>query len=277
MDPLRILVQHQGGSQGALPVAAEGCRPQTRGMSTKTTHLLLGYAVVVGAAVVVVPALAQDQSPIRIESRATATPSKAGTPAHPQGMRLRATARLTYPPNMDPPVVTAVEIRSSPGLDWHGERFVTCAKATLDAKGPAGCPKESIMGTATATGRADTVAARVDVTFVNGGLRTTYAYATLNRPARVRETVVIHTKRFRSGPWGHQESFAIPRTLQIVAGIPLAIDRISLTIGGKSYAKDYIASTACPDGGWRYEVVAHTTADGRTAANVGTGRIACRK
>lgn len=270
-------MQHQGGPQGALPVVVGSVRPQTRAMSIKTTHLLLGYAVVVGAAVVVVPALAQDQSQIRIESSATASPNKAGTPEHPRGMAIRATARLTYPPNMDPPIVTAVEIRSSPGLDWHGERFVKCAKATLDRKGPAGCPKESIMGTATATGRADTVDARVDVTFVNGGLKTTYAYATLNRPARVRETLVIHTTRLRSGPWGHVESVKIPRSLQIVAGIPLAIDRISLNIGGKSYAKGYIASTACPDGGWKYQVVAHTTAGGQAAENVGTGRIACTR
>jgi hypothetical protein len=247
-------------------------------MPIKTTHLLLGYAVVVGAAAVVVPAMAQDAaSPISIQSSATASPNKAGTPAHPRGVALRASARLTYPPDMDPPVVTAIEIRSAPGLDWHGERFTRCAKATIDKKGPGGCPKQSIMGTATATGRADTVSARLDVVFINGGLNTTYAYATLNRPARVRETLVIHTTRLRSGPWGHMESVKIPRTLQIVAGIPLALDRITLAIGGKSYAKDYIASTACPSGGWKYQVVAHTTSGDQAAANVGTGRIACTK
>ncbi|HET6505424.1 MAG TPA: hypothetical protein VFG42_01430 [Baekduia sp.] len=247
-------------------------------MPIKTTHLLLGYAVVAGAAaVVVVPAIAQDSAQISIRSSATATPSKAGTPAHPRGLSIRAEAELLFPEDIDPPVVTAIEIRTAPGIDWHGEHFVKCTKATLDHGGPRRCPKESIMGTAVATGHADTVAARLKVVFVNGGANTTFAYATLNRPARIRDTLVVHSTRFSSGPWGHMESVAVPHDLQIVAGIPLALNRIKLNIGGKRYAKDYISSTACPSGGWKYQVTAHTTSGDQTAANVGTGRISCTK
>jgi hypothetical protein len=246
-------------------------------MPIKTTHLLIAYAVAAGAAAIVVPAMAQDPAQVRIESSATASPNKAGTAAHPRGLSLRAAARLVFPPDVEAPIVTGIEIRSSPGLDWHGGKYVKCAKATLSRKGPSGCPRESIMGTATATGRADTVAARLDVVFVNGGEGTTYAYATLNRPARIRETLVIHTKRFSSGPWGHEESVQIPPSLQIVAGVPLQLDRITLAIGGKSYAKGYISSTACPSGGWRYEVTAHTATGDQTGETVGTGRISCTR
>lgn len=265
-------------------VAGAG-RAQTRGMPTKTIHILIAYAaavaaaaaVVVPAVVLVVPALAQDPAPMRIESKATATPNKAGTPAHPRGVALRAAARLVFPPDVEAPVVTGIEIRIVRGLDWHGERFTSCAKATLVRKGPKGCPPHSIMGTATATGRADTVDARLDVVFVNGGARTAYAYATLNRPARIREVLTIHETRFSSGPWGHEESLTVPPSLQIVAGIPLQLDRITLDIGGRPYAKNYISSTACPAGGWRYEVTAHTTTGDQTAATVGSGRISCTK
>lgn len=254
-------------------------------MPTKTMHILIAYAAAVAAAAVVVvpavlfvvPALAQDPSPLRIESRATATPSKAGTPAHPRGVALRAAARLVVPPDVEPPVVTALEIRIVRGLDWHGERFVSCAKATLARQGPKGCPRESIMGTATATGRADTVAARLDVVFVNGGARTAYAYATLNRPARIREVLTVHETRFAAGPWGHEESLKVPPSLQIVAGVPLQLDRITLDIGGRPYAKSYISSTACPSGGWRYEVTAHTATGDQAAETVGTGRISCTR
>lgn len=246
-------------------------------MLIKTSHLLLGYAILAGAAAIVVPAMAQDQAPVTIESSATASPSKAGTAQHPRGVSLRAAARLVFPPDVEAPIVTAIEIRISPGIDWHGERFVTCAKATLDRQGPKGCPRASIMGTATATGKADTVDARLDVVFVNGGARTAYAYATLNRPARIRETLVIRETRFSSGPWGHMESVTIPPSLQIVAGVPLELDRIRLAIGGKSYAKNYIASTSCPGGGWRYQVTAHTTTDGQAGQSVGSGRISCTK
>lgn len=254
-------------------------------MPTKTIHILIAYAaavaaaavVVVPAVVFVVPALAQDPAPLRIESSATATPKKAGTPAHPRGVALRAAARLVVPSDVEPPVVTAIEIRSAPGLDWHGERFTRCAKATLDRRGPKGCPRTSFMGTATATGRADTVAARLDVQFFNGGKGLTYAYATLNRPARIREVIAIHSTRFSSGPWGHMEALTVPPTLQIVAGVPLQLDRITLAIGGKPYAKDYISSTACPSGGWKYQVTAHTTTGDQAGETVGTGRIPCSR
>jgi hypothetical protein len=246
-------------------------------MSSRLPHQLLAAAVVAGAAAVVVPAMAQDQSGVRIESSATATPNKAGTAAHPRGVTLSASARLIFPEDVEAPIVTGIDIVASPGIDWHGDKYATCAKATLDRKGPKGCPRTSIMGTATATGRADTVAARVDVVFVNGGERTTYAYATLNNPARVRETLVIHTTRMSSGPWGHRETVSIPRSLQIVGGVPLQLDRIRFTIGGRSYAKGYVASTSCPSGGWKYQVTAHTSTDGQASQTVGSGRIACTK
>jgi hypothetical protein len=246
-------------------------------MSIRLPHPLLAVAAIAGAAAVVVPAMAQDQSGVRIESSATATPNKAGTAAHPRGMSISAQARLIFPEDVEAPIVTGLEIVASPGLDWHGEKYVACAKATLDRKGPKGCPRASIMGTGTATGRADTVAARVDIVFVNGGLRTNYAYATLNNPARVRETLVLHSTRLSGGPWGHRETVSIPRSLQIVGGVPLQLDRIRFTIGGRSYAKGYVASTSCPGGGWKYQVTAHTSTDGQASQVVGSGSIPCTK
>jgi hypothetical protein len=251
--------------------------PNIRSPRVLGASLLAGAAAV---AVAVVPALAQDatQSATRIEASARASPSKAGTPRHPVGLAVTAQASLITAPDLEPPIVTGIDIRIGKGLTWNRGGYTTCSKAVLDRSGPKGCPKQSVVGTAYATGRADTVPAKVDLTFFNGGKDIAYVYAVLDNPARVRETLTLRTRQLTGpGPWGEAESVSIPRSLQIVAGLPLNMDRIKFTIGGKSYARNFIASTGCPKGGWRYEVTAHYLyeSSGATSGNTTSGSIAC--
>jgi hypothetical protein len=247
-------------------------------MSLRLPRPLLATALL-AAAVVVVPAMAQDLPATRIVSHATATPNKAGTPKHPRGLSISAAAHLIVPPDLDPPVVTGVDILVGKGLVWNGSKYATCSKRTLDRRGPSGCPRTSLMGSATATGMADTVAARVDVTFFNGGARRRYAYAKLNNPARIRKTLVVEVTKLHSSLWDHRESLRIPPSLQFVAGVPLRLTAIKFTVGGKPYAEDFVASTSCPTGGWKYQVTAHYLYDvlDETANDVNRGAIACTK
>jgi hypothetical protein len=247
-------------------------------MRIRTHHGLLAAAVAAGA-VVVLPAMAQKLPDTRIVSNAKATPNKAGTLKHPRGTSIAATAKLIVAPDLEAPIVTGIEILVGKGLVWNDTKYAKCTKEILDRRGPAGCPPKSIMGSATATGSADTVAARVDVVFINGGKRTKYAYASLNNPARVRETIVINSSTPTGGEWDHREALRIPRSLQIVAGVPLRLTNLKMRIGGKSYAKDFIASTSCPSGGWKYQVTAHYLYDSTngTADDVSTGSIPCTK
>lgn len=236
-------------------------------------------AVVAVGATIVVPALAaQGLSGTSIESHAVATPSKAGTAQHPVGLSVTATAKLTTAPDVEAPIVTGIDIKIGKGLGWNNGGFVRCAKAQLDRSGPRGCPSQSLMGSAYATGRADTVPARLDLTFFNGGPNLVYVYAVLNNPARVRETLTLHTKRLSGpGPWGESEQVSIPHSLQLVAGIPLTMDQIKFTVGGKPYAKKFIYSTSCPAGGWRYRVDLHYAygSSGKTSGDSTSGAIAC--
>ncbi len=245
-------------------------------MRIRTSHALLAASVAAGA-VVAVPAIAQQLPKTTIVSSARATPSKAGTPQDPRGVAITASAHLTVESDFEPPIVTGIDIQVAKGLSWNGEKYTKCAKAALARSGPSGCPRTSIIGTAVATGMADTVPARVNVTFVNGPGGLKFAYAALDNPARVRETIVIESST-PTGTWGHRESLTIPRSLQIVAGIPLKLTAVKLRIGGKSYAKKYITSTSCPGGGWKYEVKAHYLYDaGQTTDGVSTGSIPCTK
>jgi hypothetical protein len=229
---------------------------------------------------VVVPALAQEPAETRITSTAKATPSKTGTVKRPQGVSITANAELITPTDMDPPIVERVEILVGKGLIWNDGKYTKCSKAVLDRRGPSGCPRTSLMGSAVATGMADTVGARVDLLIFNGGDDRKFVYATLNNPARVRETLIVESTKLQgSGPWAHRETIRVPASLQIVAGIPLRLTKFRMQIGGKSYAKDYVASTSCPQGGWKYQVTAdylHETPDS-PANTVNSGAIPCTK
>lgn len=249
-------------------------------MRNRIVQGLLVAAAAGVAAGVVVPALAQDLPETRIEAKATATPSKAGTVQRPRGIRVSAKARLIVPPDVEPPVVTSIDILVGQGLVWNRDKYTKCSKAALDRRGPRGCPRTALMGTATATGKADTVDARLDVLFYNGGEKRIYAYATLNRPARIRETLVVKSMPVLDPRWRYRETVDIPRSLQIVAGIPLQLTDLTFTLGGKSYAKDYVASTSCPRGGWKYQVATRYLYDrlgGQTDEDVSAGSMACTK
>ncbi len=248
-------------------------------MKIRTPHGLLAAAVVAGA-VAVVPALAQDLPETRIVSTARATPDKAGTVKHPQGLSITARAELITPRDMDPPIVDRIEVLVGKGLIWNDGKYTKCSKQVLDRQGPSGCPRTSLMGSATATGMADTVAARVDLLIFNGGEARKYVYATLNNPARVREVLTVKSTRLHgNGTWAHQETINVPKSLQIVAGIPLRLTKVHMQIGGKSYAKDFVASTSCPQGGWKYQVTANYVYEtpGQPANNVNNGSIPCTK
>ena len=113
-------------------------------------------------------------------------------------------------------------------------------------------PTEVDHGERGGVARADTVNTRIDITIVNGGPKRTLGYAVLNNPARVRETVVLKTTD-ASGPWHYRDSFTVPKRLQVVAGVPIQVKDFKIELGGKPYARNYVTSTSCPAGGWKYQ------------------------
>lgn len=193
-----------------------------------------------------------------------------------RGLAISAKSKITTEPGAEPPIITGVDIWIGKGLVWNGGKYATCSKRMLDRKGPSGCPRKSIMGAATATAWADTVVTRPDVVLVNGGAKRVFAYTTLYRPSLVKETIVVRETK-ASGPWARKESFRVPENLQIVAGVPIRVTALSLKVGGKPYAPEFIASKFCPAGGWRYKATAHLLYDllSVTERETITGTIPC--
>lgn len=245
-------------------------------MNVQRTLGLAAAAAVVAASFGVAPAAGQDELPdTKLSAKVRATPSKAGTKREPRGLRIDATAKIGIEPGFEPPIVTGVDILVGKGLTWNADDYVKCSKRVLDRKGPKGCPRKSIVGDATATARADTVLTTADVVLVNGGWKRTFAYTTLYNPAFVEETIVVHRTK-ASGRWAHRESFQVPENLQIVAGVPIQVTAAKMRVGGKPYARDYIVSTSCPKGGWKYRAVAHYLfSTGATSQERIDGSIPC--
>jgi hypothetical protein len=234
-------------------------------------RLGLGLLVVaLAAAGAAALALAQEIVPIKISATAKVTPNRAGTPRHPQGVVLDVRSSIEIPDDYDPPLVQSVDVWFPKGGLYNGGRFPTCNQAALAHRGLSACPKGSIMGGGRAKARADTVFTYPRITVVNGGQDKVHFYTVLQRPARVATPVTATITKLGGQRWSYRAHAEIPRSLQIVAGIPLRFDSLHVTAG----KKDWLATTSCPaDHRWRYHVEA-TFNSGQIVKY--DGSVACR-
>ncbi len=232
-----------------------------------------GVAAVAGIAAVAfaVPAIAQDLTPLEVKVKVKVTPNKVGTPRHPQPVKVVLDAELISPNSgYERPIVQRSRILLGKGGLWNGAKHPKCTAATLNRRGLQACPKGSIFGKGYATGYADTVRTTPTITLVNGGAKEAYGFVQLTNPARVNAAVVGHIKK-RHGKWAYQVDFTVPEVLQIVAGVPISLTKLHLTVG----KGDIIATTYCPpDGRWKYDATSWLE-DGRVPHIAGTVR--CRR
>jgi hypothetical protein len=233
----------------------------------------VGIAVLAIAALLGVAAFAfgQDVVPIKVTAVVKVTPNKAGTPRHPQGVVVDVRGKIDIPHDYDPPLVQSVTIWTSKAGNYNGAKFPTCSFAAMNRSGLKTCPPRSIMGHATVTADADGVKTFPKVTIVNGGATKFYFYVVLTSPARVKRALpVTVTKLPPGGRWAYQVHFAIPRDLQIVAGIPLRAEAFHAIFG----REDWLATTYCPpDHRWRWHAEGRYSSGQVVPAN---GSIVCR-
>jgi hypothetical protein len=238
-----------------------------------TVKFRVGIAALAAAALLSVAALAfgQDIVPIKVHVVVKVTPNKAGTPAHPQGVRTDVRGTIDIPHDYDPPLVESVTIWIGKGALYNGAKFPICNFQALQRSGPGICPTRSIMGHATFKADADGVTTYPKATIINGGATKVYIYAMLSQPARVREALAMTVTKLPSGPWTYRLHLKIPRKLQIVAGVPLRAEAFHIVAG----REDWFASTFCPaDRKWRWR------AEGRYASGQIvpiSGTVACRR
>jgi hypothetical protein len=187
-------------------------------------------------------ALASPAAP-RTTVRATLASLRAGSPAHPQGIRLTTNFGWQgYSPG-NRPTITRIDLWFPRGSLYNGARYPICSLRKLDALGPQACPRGSIMGSGTGTAFADTTTTSPAITVVNGGPNAVYLYTVLNNPARVQEAIVGHITHL-SGQFTYHLSATIPANLLVVAGVPIQLSFLTITAGRGTW----LALTSPPAG-----------------------------
>ncbi len=212
---------------------------------------------VVAAVAVAAPVLAQSSgtnpSNTVLTTKVAVSPSKAGTKKKPQGVKLTYNVHWETSPDVDKPVVQTADVLFPKGSLYNGAKYAKCAQSVMERGGIAGCPKKSIMCTGSSVAYADQVLTRPEITVVNGGGNKVFLFTVLIRPARVAKPVPGTITKM-SGQWAYKLHLTVPESLQVVAGVPIALRDIKITAGGKPYAKDWLATTSCSGGKWPFEL-----------------------
>jgi hypothetical protein len=224
------------------------------------------------AAIEVAPTIAQNPN-TTFTTTTSVSPNKAGTKAKPQGVKLTFNAKWETTGDVDHPIIQSGTVYIPKGGLYNGGKYPKCSAATLGHGGPAGCPAKSIMGSGSGDALADTVHTTPKITVVNGGSGVIYFWTVLQNPARVQAAVpAVITKQ--TGKWAYKVKFTVPQSLQIVAGIPITLNTLKVTLGGKSYAKDWLATTSCPSNKkWEYQTIADLSTGGSVSY---TGSTPCK-
>jgi len=207
--------------------------------------LIPAAGVLALAAIEVAPTIAQDSPDTIVKADTTVSPNKAGTKKKPQGVKLNFKATYTTKEGLEHPIITGGTVYITKGALYNGGKFPKCSAATLGHGGPSKCPPHSIMGKGSGDALADTVHTKPVITVVNGGADKIYFWTVLQNPARVQAAVPATITK-QTGKWGYKVTFEVPKSLQIVAGIPITLNSLNITLGGKPYAKDWLATTSCP-------------------------------
>ena len=207
--------------------------------------LIPAVGVLVLAAVEVAPTIAQDSTNTTVTSTTTVSPNKAGTKKKPQGVKLNFKATYTTTAEVEHPIIEGGTVYISKGALYNGGKYPKCSASTLSHSGPSGCPPHSIMGKGSGVAHADQTITKPQITVINGGAKLIYFWTVLQNPARVQAAVPAQITK-QTGKWAYKVTFKVPQTLQVVAGIPITLDSLNVTLGGKSWAKDWLATTSCP-------------------------------
>lgn len=240
-----------------------------------------------GAAIVVALAVtagspAAEPSKVRLTSEIRLVPKRAGTEMEPKGAEIRGKLRVTGASERDEPpaILTGGRMLMARGIALNGGDYPACELSVIDESGPRGCPKRSQTGYGRGgppPGRDLPVGPKIE--FVNGGYRRLYAYSTYFNPAFVQEPVVLRVRDARGRRWGQELRFDVPKSLQVIGGVPIAVPPfLTFTLGGKPYAPEYITTERrCPQHGFLpYRIELDYTRDGVEGTATDRGRIACR-
>lgn len=174
----------------------------------------------------------------------TLDPEQVGTAERPQPVRIAVDLRMApVEPDDQGQPVEDVELTIPAGVVFQPDDLEACAPEKLDEEGPQGCPTASRIGKGAITARAGTLEVTGRATAVYGGDERVLLWVDITNPVTVGAAI---TGRLESQPvGGYRLALKVPADLQEVAGIPVALSRLRVSLGRGGA----LATTACPEGG----------------------------
>jgi hypothetical protein len=232
-------------------------------------------AVAIGLAV---PATGQAPS-MTVTSTAEMTPKRAGTEMRPRSGRVDADVELSVPAGSEPALPTELAIRLPRGVHLNSGKYPTCAKRTLDRKGPSGCPWRSIVGSGAGYLREGFAGRHPKITLVNGGPDRLWAYNVYRYPVVIKEARSVTVRRLHSRKWAYEMTFGLLVHGPIIDEPPLPLSRFEISIGATKRAPDFLETDGgCPKRGFM-PFSAKVTSENDQAIEARAGsraHIACR-
>jgi hypothetical protein len=220
-------------------------------------RVTIPVGLLVCSAAVAGPVLAQSSgtntSNTVLTTKVAVSPSKAGTKKKPQGVKLTFSVHWETSADVDKPVVQTADVLFPKGSLYNGAKYAKCAQSVMERGSVSECPAKSIMGTGSGTAYADQVLTSPKITVVNGGGNKVFLFTVLTNPARVAKPVPGTITKL-SGKWAYKLHLVVPESLQLVAGVPIALRDIKIIAGGKSFAKDWLATTSCSGGKYPFQL-----------------------
>jgi hypothetical protein len=175
-------------------------------------------------------------------------------PKKPLALSLRITLRLSSDqPGGLPATLDRTTISFPYGSQLNSRLFPSCNVDRLNRRGVSACPRASRVGTGFAVGVGDTVRQRLTVTLFNGPRgRTVIFYLRGTNPLRVNIGFTAPLRTLRGGRYQYSLQVDVPRSLQVIAGVPIALQEFQTTlkasrrVGGRK--RSYLEGYSCPPG-----------------------------
>ncbi len=153
--------------------------------------------------------------------------------------------RLRQPSDADPPIAKTAQLTLPKGIEWKGADTPSCDAETLK-RGIDACPPGSIIGNGEAVGLTDQSKTIGQITAINGGGEDVYLATIVRNPAYVKTVVPGEISK---GDDGLELDFTFPPALQTIAGVPVGLQSLKLTIK----RGPWLVVPECPDDGWEYD------------------------
>jgi hypothetical protein len=188
----------------------------------------------------------------------TISPAVPNAPVRPRSVALSVVAGFrTTAPGSQPATVDKAVISFSHGATVNSRLFPSCRVGRLNRIGTKACPAGSRIGGGRTVAVGAGVVETLKVTAFNGPRgRSVLFYLHADAPVRINQAIQAPLIAIKSRFYAYQLTINVPRNLQVIAGVPVAVTQFLTTVKGavvehvrgQSIRRGYIEVPLCPPG-----------------------------